>query len=58
LEADVDLEPEKMSDFERGWITGWLSARGIEDPTFDQLREALMALLSFKTRHVTSERQQ
>jgi len=58
MDADIDLEPEKMSVFERGWITGWLSARGIEDPTFDQLREALVALLSFKNRHVTSERPQ
>jgi hypothetical protein len=57
---DTEFEPgpEKMTAFERGWITGWLSSRGVEEPTFDQLREALLALLSFQKKHVTSERKQ
>ena len=58
--ADTEFEPgpEKMTAFERGWVTGWLSARNIEEPTFDELREALLALLSFQKRHVTSDRPQ
>jgi hypothetical protein len=58
LDTEFEPGPEKMTAFERGWITGWLSARSIEEPTFDQLREALLALLSFQKKDVTSARAQ
>ena len=37
--------PERLSVYERGWIAGWLLGQGIANPSFEEFREALFAML-------------
>lgn len=43
-------DPDELTDYEKGFISGWLAAQGIfKEPTEEQVREALMRLVAFQS---------
>lgn len=47
-------DPDALTEYDRGWIAGWLTARHIEKPTVEQFREALLALVALQTQASTA----
>jgi len=57
MENDIpeDSEDETLDDYEAGFLDGLFAARGIENPTEEQLAEAFQMLDDFIERHQSEE---
>jgi hypothetical protein len=50
-----DEMDEELDDYEAGFLDGYFAARGIDDPSEEQLVEAFRALEEFIERHQAND---
>lgn len=50
----LTTDPDRLSRYERAWIAGWLTAKNIGEPTYEQFRDALLALVAVQTQSSTA----
>ncbi len=56
MNTGIDDEmDEELDDYEAGFLDGYFAARGIDDPSEEQLVEAFRALEEFIERHQAND---
>jgi hypothetical protein len=49
MDETTNAYPEGLNPYESAWIAGWLAAKGIGQPTFEQFRDALFAMIETRS---------